>query len=229
MTTDTVVETERLCVGYLKVPVASNIDITVQRGEIVALLGRNGAGKTTILNTLAGLLRPVSGKIFLNGGVPPKAFHQRVRSGLAFVTERRAIIRRLTVLENLRLGRGSPEVAFQLFPELTTLVNRRGGLLSGGEQQMLAIGKLMAQRPSLLLVDELSLGLAPLVVERLTDALRFAAAEGVGVLLVEQQATTALTVADRAYVLAGGGIRMSGTGADLASRVDEIEDLFMAN
>lgn len=224
----TVARTEKLCVGHLNVPVASDVDIAVQPGEIVALLGRNGAGKTTILHTIAGLLRPISGKVLLNDKEPRRAFHHRVQDGLALVSERRAVIRRLTVQENLRLCRGADDAAFELFPELVRLRHRPAGLLSGGEQQMLAIGKLIAQRPSLMLVDELSQGLAPVIVQRLVDALRVAAGEGVGVLLVEQQATTALAAADRAYVLAGGRIQMSGAGSELLKRIEEIEELYVS-
>jgi branched-chain amino acid transport system ATP-binding protein len=225
---DNVVCTRQLTVGYSRVPVASAMDIEVGAGEVVALLGRNGAGKTTTLHTLAGILRPISGEVLLSGSVPPRAFYRRVRSGMALVTEKRAVTRRLTVLENLRLCRGSADVAFEYFPELEPLRNRRAGLLSGGEQQMLAIGKLMAQRPKVLLIDELSFGLAPLLVERLLTAVRAASAEGVGVLLVEQQPTTALKVADRGYVLAGGEIRMNGTAAELRSNLEEIERLYLA-
>jgi branched-chain amino acid transport system ATP-binding protein len=143
------------------------------------------------------------------------------------VTEDRAIIRRLTVMENLKLCSGEPEASFDIFPELRALRNRRAGLLSGGEQQMLALGKLLMSRPSVLLIDELSLGLAPVVVERLLEAVKAAATQGAGVLLVEQQATTALTVADRAYVLSGGEMRLSGHASDLLGQIGEIERIYL--
>jgi branched-chain amino acid transport system ATP-binding protein len=225
-----VIATEELSAGHGGVAVLKGISIELGRGEVVALLGRNGAGKTTLLRTIAGLLPPVSGGLWINGARPPTAFHARVRNGLALVTEERAVIRRLTVLENLRLGRGPVEAALSRFPELRPLGNRRAGLLSGGEQQMLSLAKLLAARPSALLIDELSLGLAPLIVERLLGEVRKAALEGgAGVLLVEQQPATALSVADRAYVIAGGQIRLSGAADELLARRDEIEALYLAS
>jgi branched-chain amino acid transport system ATP-binding protein len=225
-----VITTDGLSAGHEGVAVLSGISIELRRGEVVALLGRNGAGKTTLLRTIAGLVPPLSGAIRINGARPPAAFHARVRNGLALVTEERAVIRRLTVLENLRLGRGPVEAALSRFPELRPLGNRRAGLLSGGEQQMLSLAKLLAARPSALLIDELSLGLAPLIVERLLREVRAAALEdGAGVLLVEQQPTTALRVADRAYVIAAGQVRLSGPADDLIARRDEIEALYLAS
>jgi branched-chain amino acid transport system ATP-binding protein len=225
-----VITTEELAAGHGGVAVLQGINIELRRGEVVALLGRNGAGKTTLLHTIAGLVPPLSGRLWINGAKPPAAFHARVRNGLGLVTEERAVIRRLTVLDNLRLGRGPVEAALNRFPELRPLGNRRAGLLSGGEQQMLALAKLLAAEPSALLIDELSLGLAPLIVERLLGEVRQAAvAGGAGVLLVEQQPTTALRVADRAYVIAGGRIRLSGAADDLLARQDEIEALYLAS
>ena len=223
-----VVATRDLSVGYAGISVAHGIDIHVRSGEVVALLGRNGAGKTTILHTIAGLLPAISGSVELHGSIPARSFHRRVRAGLALVTEERAIVRRLTVMENLKLCSGEPEASFEIFPELRALRNRRAGLLSGGEQQMLALGKLLMGRPSVLLIDELSLGLAPVVVERLLQAVQTAADQGAGVLLVEQQATTALTVADRAYVLSRGELRLSAAGKDLIERIGEIEGMYLA-
>jgi branched-chain amino acid transport system ATP-binding protein len=227
---DAVITTEELSAGREGVAVLQGINIKVERGEVVALLGRNGAGKTTLLHTIAGLIPPLAGRVWINGTRPPASFHSRVRNGLALVTEERAVIRRLTVLDNLRLGRGPVEVALSRFPELRPLGNRRAGLLSGGEQQMLALAKLLAARPTALLIDELSLGLAPLIVERLLGEVRKAALEGgAGVLLVEQQPATALRVADRAYVIAGGQIRLSGAADDLLARREEIEALYLAS
>jgi branched-chain amino acid transport system ATP-binding protein len=221
--------TEGLSVGYSGIPVVRNVSIEVHPGEVVTLLGRNGAGKTTILHTLAGIIPPISGKLDVCGSGAGIPFHRRVRRGLGLVTEDRAIIRRLTVAENLRLAPGPADDAIRRFPELANLRNRKAGLLSGGEQQMLALAKALAARPSVLLIDELSLGLAPLILKRLMLAVRDAALEdGAAILLVEQQSETALRVADRAYVIAGGEIRMSGDTADMLSRREEIEALYLA-
>jgi ABC-type branched-subunit amino acid transport system ATPase component/ABC-type branched-subunit amino acid transport system permease subunit len=225
---DMVVRTKDLCVGYSGVSVAKGINVEVRKGEVVALLGRNGAGKTTILHTLAGILPALSGTVELHGERPAGTFHRRVRTGLALVTEERAVIRRLTVMENLRLSRSTPDLVLDIFPELRALRHQHVGLLSGGEQQMLALGKLMASSPSILLIDELSFGLGPMIVDRLLEAVRQAADAGAGVLLVEQQPTTALAVADRGYVLTGGEIRLSGSGPDMLRRLDEIEAMYLA-
>jgi branched-chain amino acid transport system ATP-binding protein len=221
--------TEDLSVGYMKVAVASQLNIVVNRGEVVALLGRNGAGKSTTLHTIAGLLPPIGGRVEVAGGPSSAAYHKRVRNGLGFVTESRAVIRRLSVADNLKLVRGPTERAYEIFPELWELRDRYAGLLSGGEQQMLALGKFLAGSPKLLLLDEISLGLGPLVVQRLLRAVRQAANEGSGILLVEQQLAAALTVGDRAYVLAGGQIRLEDECKSLRNRIGEIEALYLAS
>jgi branched-chain amino acid transport system ATP-binding protein len=223
-----VLSTHNLAVGYAGVPVVRGLDIEIRSGEVVSLLGRNGAGKTTLMHTLAGVIAPVSGQIMINGVRPPAAFHARVRAGLGLVTEERSIIRRLSVLDNLRLGRGPVDAALARFPELVPLRQRRAGLLSGGEQQMLALAKLLAAQPSVLLIDELSLGLAPLIVDRLLTEVRRAATEdGTRVLLDEQQPATALRVADRAYVIAGGEVKLTGPAPELLGRRSEIEALYL--
>jgi branched-chain amino acid transport system ATP-binding protein len=220
---------EGLSVGHSGTAVVTGIDLCVERGEIVAVLGRNGAGKTTLLSTIAGLIRPISGRMQFEGRNLPSSLHLRARAGVGFVTEDRTVIRRLTVLENLKLDRGPVEDVFQRFPELRALKHRRVGLTSGGEQQMLALGRILAARPSLLLIDELSLGLAPIVVERLLLEVRRAAREdNAAVILVEQQTATALKVADRGCVIAGGQIRLSGTSSELRDKRSEIEDLYLA-
>jgi branched-chain amino acid transport system ATP-binding protein len=224
---DAVVATQALAVGYSGVPVARDLDIEVRRGEVVALLGRNGAGKTTTLHTIAGLLPRVSGGLFLHGKTPPRSFHQRARAGLALVPEERAVVRRLTVLENIKVSRASADGVFELFPELLPLRHQRVGMLSGGEQQMLALGKFMAAQPSVLLIDELSLGLAPLVVERLLESVRDAAGQGTGVLLVEQQPGTALMVADRGYVLSGGRIQLAASSDEMLAHLADIEAMYL--
>jgi branched-chain amino acid transport system ATP-binding protein len=196
----------------------------------VALLGPNGAGKTTTLETIAGLNRPISGTVELSGeeigGTPA---HVLAHRGLALVPEGRALFPGLTVREHLRLagaaggrsrkaGRHEEEL-LEMLPELRKCLGRKAGLLSGGEQQMLAIGRALVTRPRLLLVDEMSLGLAPVIVERLLPILRRAASElGASVLFVEQHVALALEISDRAYVLAHGRIRIEGPAAELRER-----------
>ena len=213
--------------GYRGIPVVRELDLEVRPGEVVALLGPNGAGKTTTLETIAGLYRPISGTVELSGqNVGGKPAHVLAREGLALVPEGRALFPGLTVREHLRLagGRGAgrrEEELLEMLPELRKCLNRKAGLLSGGEQQMLAVGRALVTRPRLLLVDEMSLGLAPVIVERLLPILRRAAAElGSSVLFVEQHVALALDISDRAYVLAHGRIRLEGPAAELRERRD---------
>jgi len=218
----------RLSVGYSRIPVVRDLDLDVRPGEVVCLLGANGAGKTTTLLALAGELTPLDGSVVWLGEPVRTPLHVRARQGLGYVPEERSIIRGLSVMDNLRIGRGSVEAALEFAPELKRLVNRPAGLLSGGEQQILTLARALAGEPKLLLADELSLGLAPLVVERLLTAVQDAARRGVGVLLVEQHVRSALAVADRAYVLRRGTIVMEGQAADMRSRIGEIEDSYLA-
>jgi branched-chain amino acid transport system ATP-binding protein len=213
-----------LFAGYQQVPVVRELNLEVRPGEVVALLGPNGAGKTTTLETIAGLNRPISGTIELSGenigGTPAYALAHR---GLALVPEGRALFPGLTVREHLRLAGGRnasrEEELLEMLPELQKCLGRKAGLLSGGEQQMLAVGRALVTRPRLLLVDEMSLGLAPVIVERLLPILRRAADElGASVLFVEQHVALALEISDRAYVLAHGRIRIEGPAAELRER-----------
>lgn len=224
-----VLEAAGLAVGYGPIPVVDSLDLVVRAGEMVALLGANGAGKTTVLLALAGELKPSAGDVRLLGESTTSPLHVRSRRGLAFVTEEKSVIFGLTVTENLRLGRGDLDVAFGLFPELVPLRNNKAGLLSGGEQQILTLARVLSRRPAVIMADELSLGLAPLVVERLVHALREAASEGIAVLLVEQQIRTALNACDRAYVLRRGQLVLEGTTTELLGRIDEIESMYLSD
>jgi len=231
-----------LFAGYRGVPVVRELSLEVRPGEVVALLGPNGAGKTTTLETIAGLNRPISGRVELSGkNVGGTPAHTLARKGLALVPEGRALFPGLTVREHLRLaggrggggrggwrsgrgGRGErgsarEEELLAMLPELGKCLGRKAGLLSGGEQQMLAVGRALVTRPQLLLVDEMSLGLAPVIVERLLPILRRVADElGASVLFVEQHVALALEIADRAYILTHGRISLEGAAAELRKR-----------
>lgn len=216
-----------LCVGYGTIPVVRDFDIDVAAGDVVALLGPNGSGKTSALLGLAGALRPSAGAVFWKGAVTTAALHRRSRAGLAVVFDDRSVIMDLTVRENLRVGRCDAAVALARFPELAPHLDRRVGLLSGGQQQMLTLARALARRPSALLVDELSLGLAPQVVSRLLLALRDAADDGLAVLLVEQHVRTALDIADRVYLMRHGGVDWSGSAAEARAQRGRVEASYL--
>ncbi len=212
--------------AYGQIRAVKGIDLDLYPGELVCLIGANGAGKTTTLNGIAGSLRPVAGEIrYQNQRINELPDFQRVRRGLALVPEGRGIFTRLTVEENLRMGayarRAGPEVeadwerVLTLLPILRGRLGQVAGTLSGGEQQMVAVGRALMSQPRLLLLDEPSMGLAPLVVETIFSLVQAVAREGVSLLLVEQKANLALRFAQRAYVIDGGRIVLSGTGAEL--------------
>jgi branched-chain amino acid transport system ATP-binding protein len=219
---------DSLAVGYGRIPVLNDVTLTVGAGEVVALLGPNGAGKTTLVLALSGVLRPQGGFVSLFGDRRLAPLHSRARRGLAFIPEDRGIIRALSTRDNLRLGGADLEFALDLFPELRPLLRRSAGLLSGGEQQILTVARALATKPKILLADELSFGLAPLVVDRLLEAIRKAADGGVGVLLVEQHVERALDVADHAYVLRRGRVLIEGPAASLRERLGELESAYLS-
>ncbi|MGH7773707.1 MAG: ABC transporter ATP-binding protein [Candidatus Binatia bacterium] len=216
-----------LHVYYDAIHALKGISFSVDQGEMVTLLGANGAGKTTTLKTISGLLQPRSGNIELEGRYMGKAEpHEIVRLGVAHVPEGRKIFPRLTVLENLRTGgytrRASSieedlDNVFTLFPRLKERRQQIAGTLSGGEQQMLAIGRGLMARPKLLLLDEPSMGLAPFLVEQIFETIRAINQEGVTILLVEQNAAMALAFSQRGYVLETGTVILEGKASDLAS------------
>lgn len=225
-----------LSAGYNDVPVVHGIDLDVGPGEVVALLGPNGAGKTTLLRTISGTIPPVAGTVTVLDAPPDcRHPHRLARRGVAHVPEDRALFPDLTVRENLRLAPGLKRrdraaayaEATELFPGLATLLDRRAGLCSGGEQQMLALARAVVGRPSLLLVDEMSLGLAPMVVEELVPVVRHVAEQGAAVVVVEQHIHLALQLADRAFVLANGHVVLDGPAEELRADPDRIQASYL--
>ena len=221
----TMLVVDDVCSGYGKSQVLHGVCLSVNEGEIVALIGANGAGKTTLLKTISGLIQTRSGTIkFQNTEIQNLSAHRIVESGVSQVAEGRAMLKRMTVLENLRIGahvRKDKEVRqdidqiFSKFPVLGERQDQLAGLLSGGEQQMLAIGRALMARPRILLLDEPSLGLAPMVVTEIFRTLHALRDDETTIFLVEQNARRALQVADRGYVLERGQIALEGTGQRL--------------
>ena len=226
--TDTLIEARGLSAGYGKMAVVRDVDLRVDAGEVVALIGANGAGKTTTLLTLAGELAPMEGEVRFLEAATRSPMHSRCRNGLGYVTEERSVIMDMSVADNLKLAGVAPTVAFEYFPALERIMARRAGLCSGGEQQMLSLARALGRHPKVLLADELSLGLAPIIVANLLKAVRDAADErGVGVLLVEQHVRQALKIADRVYLMERGRIVLSGTADEVVSQVDKIEAAYL--
>jgi len=221
MAQDTVLEVENLHVFYGGIHALKGIQLEVQKGKIIALIGANGAGKSTTLRTISGLVKPQQGAIrFLGQDITTKASHQVVEMGIVMVPEGRKIFPNLTVMENLLLGgyirRNRQEIkedldwVFALFPRLRERTWQKGGTLSGGEQQMLAVARALMSRPRLLMMDEPSLGLAPLLVKEIFQIIETLNREGVTILLIEQNAKAALEVAHYAYVLETGRVTLEG-------------------
>jgi branched-chain amino acid transport system ATP-binding protein len=219
-------QVDGLRAGYADIPVLHQVSLEVRAGEIVALIGSNGAGKTTLLRALAGLLPALAGTVRFDGQtITHQRAYQRVRCGIVMVPEGRRLFPAMTVRQNLLLGAYQRhdraaiardlERVYTLFPRLREREHQLAGTLSGGEQQMCAIGRGLMAGPTLLMIDELSLGLAPVVVDSLLETLAAIRAQGTTILLVEQDVQVALTTADRAYVLETGRVSLSGPAGDL--------------
>lgn len=222
---------------YGNIHALKGISITVEEGEIVTLIGGNGAGKTTTLRTISGLMHPRQGRVFYRGeSITQTPAADIVRLGITQVPEGRRIFGTLTIRENLEMGAytrddkdgiaESMDYVFRLFPRLKERIRQPGGTLSGGEQQMLAVGRALMAKPTLMLMDEPSMGLAPLLVEDLFDVIRTINEEGVTVLLVEQNAHLALSVADRGYVLETGTIQLQGSAEELVQN-PEVQEAYL--
>ena len=220
-------EVKNLKVGYGKIIAVKDVSITVNQGEIVTLIGSNGAGKSTTLRTISGLLKPKSGEIFFEGNrIDGKEGHDVVKLGICQSPEGRRIFPRMTVSENLDLGaflrndkdgvEADRERVLELFPRLRERINQRAGTMSGGEQQMLAVSRALMGAPKLLMLDEPSMGLAPVLVDMIFKTITKIRDQGITILLIEQNAAAALDVADRAYVLESGTVKISGKASDLA-------------
>ena len=230
-------EVKDLNVFYGAIHALKGVSLSVGEGELVSLIGANGAGKTTTLHTISGLITAASGSVTLDGEDLQKAPpHKIINMGLAHVPEGRHVFARMTVEENLRMGayilkdqhkiNENLEKVYAHFPRLKERWKQLAGTLSGGEQQMLAIGRALMSHPRLLMLDEPSMGLAPILVEQIFDIIRQLHEEGTTILLVEQNAQMALSVADRAYVMETGKITLSGTGAELAAS-DEVKKAYL--
>jgi branched-chain amino acid transport system ATP-binding protein len=226
-----------LKVSYGKIQAVKGISFSVEAGQVVTLIGGNGAGKTTTLQTLSGLLRPESGRIVFEGeDIAAVPAHEIVRRGIAQSPEGRRIFPRMTVAENLELGafirrdadgvKADEARIFELFPVLAERASQAAGTLSGGEQQMLAMGRALMSRPRLLMLDEPSMGLSPIMMQRILSTVSELKAQGTTILLVEQNAQAALSLADSAYVIETGKIVLSGTGAELLSN-DEVRKAYL--
>ena len=231
----TVLQVENINVYYGSIHAVKDVSFHVEQGEVVTLIGANGAGKSTTLNTVAGLLHSRTGSVrFMGEELRHVPSHKLVGRGMALVPEGRRIFQHMTVQENLDMGgycrsgdmSADIESVFERFPRLKERRRQVAGTLSGGEQQMLAVGRALMSRPKLLMLDEPSLGLAPLVVQGIFDIIRTVNQQGVTVLLIEQNANMALKIADYAYVLETGNITKSGTGAELLAD-DSIKEAYL--
>jgi len=225
-----VIATHGMSTGYAGQPVVHDLELEVNPGEVVCLLGPNGAGKTTTMLALSGELPLLKGEVVVDGQPTKAPLHHRARAGMSYVTEERSVFKGMSTRDNLRVGGVDPDEAVKLFPELEKRMSVRGGLLSGGEQQMLTLARALARKPRLLLADELSLGLAPLIVDRLLQAVRDAAdQQGTGVLMVEQHAHKALKYADRAIVMRRGRVELALSGEEARRRIGDVEQAYLTS
>ncbi|HEY2716432.1 MAG TPA: ATP-binding cassette domain-containing protein [Solirubrobacterales bacterium] len=225
-----VISVKEMSTGYAGQPVVHGLSFDVMPGEVLCLLGPNGAGKTTTMLALAGELPLISGEVRFAGVKANAPLYKRARNGMSYVTEERSVFKGMTLRDNLRIGGVSAEEAVALFPELGRRMGVRGGLLSGGEQQMLTLARALGRKPRLLLADELSLGLAPLVVDRLLNAVRQAADErGTAVIMVEQHAHKALRYTDRAMVIRRGRVQLDLSGEQARGRIGEVEQAYLTS
>ena len=230
-------EINDLEVHYGVIKAIKGVSFKVEEGEVIALIGANGAGKTTILHTITGLLKPTAGSVIFNGqDITRSAAHSIVRMGMAHVPEGRRVFSNLTVLQNLKLGaytrkdkneiESNLEMVFGRFPRLKERQNQISGTLSGGEQQMLAMGRALMSNPRIILMDEPSMGLSPIFVNEIFDIIKAVKADGTTVLLVEQNAKKALSIADRGYVLETGNIVLTGPAKELLNN-DDIKKAYL--
>ena len=237
MENSTVLEVKDLIVHYGVIQAIKGISFRVEKGSIVALIGANGAGKTTILHAISGLIAPTSGSIYLNGeDITKVPGHKIVSMGMAHVPEGRRIFQELTVLQNLKMGaytrkdkkeiEDTLEMVYTHFPRLKERTKQIAGTLSGGEQQMLAMGRALMSHPSIILMDEPSMGLSPIFVNEIFGIIEAVKKAGTTVLLVEQNAKKALSIADKAYVLETGNIVLSGAASDLINN-DSIKKAYL--
>ena len=232
---NTILKVDDIHVYYGAIHAIKGVSFEVGQGEIVALIGANGAGKSTILKTVSGLMHPRSGKIeFMGQDITHMDAYKLLRHGLAHVPEGRRIFLQMSVQENLEMGayihkemsKDDLDMVFDLFPRLKERRKQIAGTLSGGEQQMLAMSRALMSHPKLMMLDEPSMGLAPILVDQIFDIIQQLHESGTTILLVEQNARKALAVADRAYVLETGSVTLSGTGAELSSS-DEVRKAYL--
>jgi ABC-type branched-subunit amino acid transport system ATPase component len=235
-----ILELDQVRASYGAVEVLRGIDFTVKEGEVVALLGTNGAGKSTILRCVSGLMKPDAGEIRFEGvDIAGMATEETVRLGITQVPGGRGLLPNLTVEENLRMGaypirrdrarvKAGYERVYDIFPRLSERRRQLAGLLSGGEGQMLAIGRALMLQPKLMMIDELSLGLAPLIVQQLVQIVRDINSTGVSIILVEQSANLALSITDHAYFIEKGQLRFDGSSKELLERDDLLRSVFLA-
>jgi len=221
---------EELQVNRLGQPVVRGVDLTVKAGEVTVLLGANGVGKSTLLDGISGVIPTSKGRVLMGGAdITRFSRRRRVALGLSYVQQGRTVFPNLTVEENLLVAAHRPDQAFELFPELRSRATVKAANLSGGEQQMVVLGRALLQQPRVLLIDELSLGLAPAIVDRMLAAVADMAADGIGVLLVEQFADRALALGQHATVLARGSVALQGRASEVRRQPDRLQAAYLGD